>query len=107
MGLFLYSDNESGNFDIKYVHTPRLDWGTYEGQQRLFGPGSVTTVNSAADDLYYSRYINNQWSPPINFGDKINSSSNKGGYTSEHIIYQEIPLPLAVPVMTAKTARGS
>ena len=28
-------------------------------------------------DLYYSRFVNNQWSPPINFGDKINSSSDE------------------------------
>jgi hypothetical protein len=28
-------------------------------------------------DLYYSRIINNQWSTPLNFGDKINSSSDE------------------------------
>jgi hypothetical protein len=28
-------------------------------------------------DLYYSRFINNQWSTPVNFGDKINSSSDE------------------------------
>ena len=39
---FFYANNESGNFDIKFVHTPSLDWGTYDGQQRLFGPSSVT-----------------------------------------------------------------
>lgn len=158
---FFYSNNESGNFDIKFVYTSRQDWGTSGGQQRLNGPSSVTILNSSADDLYptidrdrnkllfcsnrenesfdiyssdlnsgvllhdfltnetpiqvvkesilssnsndkcpsingnlivfssdrdggyggydlyYSRFVNNQWSPPINFGDKINSSSDE------------------------------
>jgi hypothetical protein len=158
---FFYSDNESGNFDIKFVYTSRLDWGTSGGQERLIGPSSVSIFNSSADDLYptidrdrnkllfcsnrenepfdiysselnsgvlmhdfltnetpiqvvkesvlssssndkcpsingdlivfssdrdggyggydlyYSRFVNNQWSPPINFGDKINSSSDE------------------------------
>ena len=158
---FFYSNNESGNFDIKFVYTPSLDWGTHDGQQRLFGPSSVTLVNSTSDDLYptinqdksklffcsnrenrsfdiysinlnsevllhdyltsansvpiskesvlssnsndkcpsingnfmvftsdrdggyggydlyYSRFINNQWSTPVNFGDKINSSGDE------------------------------
>lgn len=158
---FFYADNESGDFDIKFVHTPNLDWGTYDGQHRLFGPSSVTLANSVSDDLYptinqeeskllfcsnrenesfdiysidlnsevllhdyltstnsvpvfkesvlsgdandkcpsingnllvftsdrgggyggydlyYSQFINNQWSLPVNFGDKINSSSDE------------------------------
>lgn len=158
---FFYANNETGNFDIKFVHTPRLDWGTYAGQQRLYGPSSVTVANSDSDDLYptitqdkskllfcsnrendlfdiysldlnsevllhddltstnsvqirkesvlsstsndkcpsingnlivftsdrdggyggydlyYSQFINNQWSIPVNFGDKINSSSDE------------------------------
>ena len=158
---FFYANNESGDFDIKFVYTPRLDWGTYDGQQRLFGPSNVTIVNSESDDLYptinqdksklffcsnrenesfdiysidinsdlllhdyltsensvqifkesvlssnsndkcpsingnilvfasdrdggyggydlyYSQFINNQWSTPVNFGDKINSSSDE------------------------------
>ena len=158
---FFYANNESGDFDIKFVYTPGLDWGTYDGQQRLFGPSNVTIVNSESDDLYptinqdksklffcsnrenelfdiysidinsevllhdyltsensvqifkesvlssnsndkcpsingnilvfasdreggyggydlyYSQFINNQWSTPVNFGDKINSSSDE------------------------------
>jgi len=158
---FFYANNESGDFDIKFVYTPSIDWGTYDGQQRLFGPSSVTIVNSVYDDLYptinqnksklffcsnrenesfdiysidlnsevllhdyltsensvqifkesvlssnsndkcpsingnilvfasdrdggyggydlyYSQFINNQWSTPVNFGDKINSSSDE------------------------------
>jgi hypothetical protein len=49
---FFYANNESGDFDIKFVHTLRLDWGTYDGQQRLLGPGSVRVANSEYDDLY-------------------------------------------------------
>ncbi len=158
---FFYANNESGDFDIKFVYTPSLDWGTYDGQHRLFGPSNVTLVNSLSDDLYptihqdkskllfcsnrengsfdiysidlntdvllqdyltgansvqiskesvlssnandkcpsingnlivfasdrdggyggydlyYSQFINNQWSTPVNFGDKINSSSDE------------------------------
>jgi hypothetical protein len=158
---FFYADNESGNFDIKFVYNPSLDWGTYDGQRRLFGPTSIAALNSAFDDLYptiyqdqskllfcsnrekesfdiyslelnsetllhdflisenagqivkesvlssnsndkcpsingniivfasdrdggyggydlyYSQLINNQWSTPVNFGDKINSSSDE------------------------------
>ena len=158
---FFYANNKSGDFDIKFVHTPSLDWGTYEGQQRLFGPSSVLSANSVFDDLYptinqdksklffcsnrenksfdiysidlnadvllhdyltdantvqiskevvlssnsndkcpsingnimvfasdreggyggydlyYCQFVNNQWSTPVNFGDKINSSSDE------------------------------
>jgi Tol biopolymer transport system component len=49
---FFYANNDSGNFDIKFVYTPRLDWGTYDGQKRLYGPRSVTVANSDFDELY-------------------------------------------------------
>lgn len=49
---FFYASDESGNFDIKLVHTPRLDWGTYNGQHRLFGPANVALANSDHNDLY-------------------------------------------------------
>lgn len=158
---FFFANNESGNFDIKFVYTPSLDWGTYDGQRRLFGPTGIAAVNSPSDelyptinqdkskllfcsnrenesfdiysidlnsekllhdcltienagqiakesvlsgnsndkcpsingniivfasdreggfggyDLYYSKFINNQWSPPVNFGEKINSESDE------------------------------
>jgi hypothetical protein len=158
---FFYAGNDSGDLDIKFVYTPRLDWGSYKGQQRLYGPSWVTLVNSGADDgypailpdksrllfcsnrenqqfdiysvglnsgillheylmsksavqinkelvlsgssndkcpsingnflvfasdraggyggydLYYARLVNNQWSAPVNFGDKINSSGDE------------------------------
>lgn len=158
---FFYSNNESGDFNIKFVYTLRLDWGTWDGQERLIGPNNATVVNSDSDDLYptitqdkskllfcsnrennlfdiysldinsevllhddltstntveirkesvlsstsndkcpsvtgnlivftsdreggygdydlyYSQFMNNQWSTPVNFGDKINSSSDE------------------------------
>jgi len=45
-------DNQTGDFNIQFVYTPRLDWGTYNGQQRLYGPYKVDVVNSDSDDLY-------------------------------------------------------
>lgn len=158
---FFYANNESGDFDIKFVHTPSLDWGTHDGQKRLYGPSNATMINSISDDLYpsinqdqsklffcsnrenesfdiysidlnagvllhdyltnantvqiskeaglssnsndkcpsfngnlvvfasdreggyggydlyYSQFVNNQWTTPVNFGDKINSSSDE------------------------------
>ncbi|HBG53301.1 MAG TPA: hypothetical protein DDW70_03690, partial [Rikenellaceae bacterium] len=58
LNYFFYAGNGSeeeggpGDFDIKFVYTPRLDWGTYNGQQRLYGPYTADPVNSEADDLY-------------------------------------------------------
>jgi len=49
---FFYANNESGDFNTKFVYTPRLDWGTYDGQKRLYGPNNVTLINSEFDDLY-------------------------------------------------------
>ena len=49
---FFYANNESGDFDIKLVYTPRLDWGTYNGQERLSGPVTLNAINSDNDDLY-------------------------------------------------------
>jgi len=49
---FFYANNEGQDFDIKFVYTPRLDWGTYNGQQRLFGPVAFNSINSDKDDLY-------------------------------------------------------
>ncbi|MEA1886247.1 MAG: hypothetical protein U9N72_03435 [Bacteroidota bacterium] len=49
---FFYANNETGDFDIKFVYTKRLDWGTYEAQERLYGPQNLALVNSDYDDLY-------------------------------------------------------
>lgn len=49
---FFYADNDSGNFNIKVIHTPRLDWGTYNAQKRLFGPVNLKGINSDSDDYY-------------------------------------------------------
>ena len=49
---FFYANNEGEDFDIKFVYTPRLDWGTYDGQERLYGPYTLTSMNSENDDIY-------------------------------------------------------
>lgn len=49
---FFYAENDSGNFNIKVIHTPRLDWGTYNAQKRLFGPVNLKGINSESDDYY-------------------------------------------------------
>lgn len=49
---FFYANNENGDFNIKFVYTPRLDWGTYNGQERLYGPYNANFINSDHDDLY-------------------------------------------------------
>jgi hypothetical protein len=56
---FFYASNEDGNFDINFVYTPRLDWGTYDGLQRIYGPFIASSSSSEANDLY----------PTINFYD--------------------------------------
>ena len=57
LNYFFYASNGSeeegpGDFDIKFIYTPRLDWGTYDGKQRLYGPYTADPANSEADDLY-------------------------------------------------------
>jgi len=49
---FFYAENDSGDFDIKVIHTPRLDWGTYQAQKRLFGPVNLKGINTDSDDYY-------------------------------------------------------
>lgn len=49
---FFYAENDSGNFNIKVIHTPRLDWGTHNAQKRLFGPVNLKGINSDSDDYY-------------------------------------------------------
>jgi len=49
---FFYANDEAGDFNIKFVYTARLDWGTYNGQERLFGPEDASLANSDHDDLY-------------------------------------------------------
>jgi hypothetical protein len=47
---FFYASDDSGHFDIQLIHIPRLDWGTYNAQKRLFGPINLKGINSDADD---------------------------------------------------------
>jgi hypothetical protein len=49
---FFYATNPAGKFDIKFVYTSWSDWGTYNAQQRIYGPFDVIPANSVYDDLY-------------------------------------------------------
>jgi hypothetical protein len=52
LDYFFYANDEGGDYNIKFVYTPRLDWGTYNAQERLYGPYSLNFINSIYDDLY-------------------------------------------------------
>lgn len=49
---FFYANNESGDFDIKYVSSKKLDFGTYNAQEIINAPESFESINSAYDDYY-------------------------------------------------------
>ncbi|KEO71648.1 PD40 domain-containing protein [Anditalea andensis] len=57
---FFYANNESGNFDIKYVSSKKSDFGTYNGQEIINAPESFTSINSAHDDYYPSIFNGNK-----------------------------------------------
>lgn len=93
---FFYAENDSGNFDIKLIHTSRLDWGTYQAQKRLFGPVNLKGINSSFDDYYptfnqdYSKmwFCSNRekgqfdiYTLPLNPDEYLFESLNKPGLT--------------------------
>lgn len=49
---FFYANNESGDFDIKYASSKKMDFGTYNGQEIVNAPASFASINSAYDDMY-------------------------------------------------------
>lgn len=49
---FFYANNASGDFDIKYASSKKLDFGTYDAQEIINAPESFESINSAYDDLY-------------------------------------------------------
>ncbi len=56
---FFYADNESGNFDIKFVYSSEWEeWGVRVSPQppQFAGPYGATLLNSAYDDLYLTFY---------------------------------------------------
>lgn len=56
---FFYAENESGNFDIKFVYSSQWEeWGVRVSPQppEFAGPYGATLLNSAYDDLYPTFY---------------------------------------------------
>ncbi|MBW8323551.1 MAG: hypothetical protein K0M50_02175 [Prolixibacteraceae bacterium] len=49
---FFYANNESGDFDIKYASTKKLDFGTYSAKKIINEPKSFVSINSGYDDMY-------------------------------------------------------
>jgi hypothetical protein len=66
---FLYANNETGNFDIRFAYTDCGDWGHYDSQKQIFGPFEANVLNSGADDFYPT--VNTDFS-------KMYFSSNRG-----------------------------
>lgn len=100
--MLFCSNRENGSFDIYSIgissDLPLHDYMTTSNKSTVI---KETTLSGSANDkcpsindniivfasdreggyggydLYYSKFINNQWSPPENFGDKVNSSSDE------------------------------
>ena len=53
---FFYANNDSGNFDIRFVYISSHDLATYYDQQTLIGPSKVSVINSLFDDMYPTIY---------------------------------------------------
>ncbi len=51
MNYFFYASDDSGQFDIQLVYSPRSEWA-FNGQKRLFGPVNLKGINSSSDDYY-------------------------------------------------------
>ena len=49
---FFYADNQDGNFDIKYAHSLKSDFGTWNAKEVINGPENLELINSERDDLY-------------------------------------------------------
>lgn len=54
LDYFFYADNESGNFDIKFIWNYRGDFGSYNAKEILNGPHAALSINSGSDDFYPS-----------------------------------------------------
>ena len=78
---FFYADNREGDFDIKFTHHLKSDFGTYRAQEVLNGPDFLVAINSDRDDLY----------PSITEAqDQIYFCSDR---ESEHFSIYSVPLP--------------
>lgn len=49
---FFYSDDLGGDFDIRYTHHLKSDFGTYGGTNTLHGPDTLMVIDSEKDELY-------------------------------------------------------
>ncbi len=51
---FFYADNQGGDFDIRFAHYFKSDFGTYGATNAIHGPDTLKVINSDEDDLYPS-----------------------------------------------------
>lgn len=49
---FFYADNQDGDFDIRFAHYLKSDFGTYGANKVVNGPVNLDVINSDKDDLY-------------------------------------------------------
>ena len=49
---FFYADNQDGDFNIKFTHHLKSDFGTYRAENVIHSPDSLMVINSDKDDLY-------------------------------------------------------
>lgn len=51
-GYFFYADNLEGDFNIRFTHFLKSDFGTYGAREIINGPFDLEVINSDKDDLY-------------------------------------------------------
>jgi len=51
---FFYSDNQAEDYDIRFTHHLKADFGTYGASEMIHGPDTLKILNSDMDDLYPS-----------------------------------------------------
>jgi len=49
---FFYSDNQNGDYDIRFAHYLKSDFGTYGASNQLYGPDTLKPITSDKDELY-------------------------------------------------------
>ena len=95
---FFYADNESGNFDIKFVYSSEWEeWGVRVSPQppQFAGPYGATLLKSAYDDLYLTFY--NRGSDLLFCINRDNAETfRRYGFTLEDVVrvYEKEGVPL-------------